>query len=300
MQRDWIGYGRHSPKVQWPNGARLALNFVLNYEEGSELNILDGDDCSESYLVDLPGVQALKGERHLSVESCFEYGSRVGVWRLLDLFEKYEIPLTIFATGLALERNLPLADVLKEGPYEIAGHGYRWINYRHIPEEVEREHIQKTLRVIQTLCHKKALGWYTGRRSAHTRPLIVEAGLLYDSDSYADDVPYWVQIFNQSHLIIPYQMDTNDARYTTSPGWNTGDDFFQYLKASFECLYREGLQSPKMMTVGLHPRLSGRPGRCEAIHQFIRFVKQFDEVWICRREEIAKHWSNQKLKSLNQ
>lgn len=290
MKRDLIGYGGCLPKVVWPLSARLALNFVLNYEEGSELNVLDGDEHSEDYLTDLPGAIALKGERHLSVESMFEYGSRVGIWRLLHLFEEYNIPLTIFATGLALERNPSLVDILKNNDHEIAGHGYRWINYRNVSKSLEREHIQKTIEIIQTLCQKKVMGWYTGRRSVNTRQLIVEAGLRYDSDSYADDLPYWVQVSNRNHLIIPYQMDTNDARYATSPGWNTGEDFFQYLKATFECLYREGLRSPKIMTVAVHARLSGRPGRFEALYRFIKFVKQFDNVWICRREEIANHW----------
>ncbi len=290
MQRDLIGCGRHLPKVVWPHNAKLALNFVLNYEEGSESNVLDGDDFSEVYLTDLPGAQALKNQRHLSVESHFEYGSRVGVWRLLHLFDEYKIPLTIFATGLALERNLPLADMLKQSIHEVAGHGYRWIDYRSVSETVEREHIRKTIEIIQTLIQKKVTGWYTGRRSMHTRKLIVEAGLRYDSDSYADDLPYWVQVSNRNHLIIPYQMDTNDAHYAMTPGWNTGEDYFQYLKASFECLYREGLQFPKMMTVGIHARLSGRPGRCEAFHRFIKFVKQYENVWICRREDISNHW----------
>lgn len=294
MQRDLIGYSRDSPQVVWPLNARLALNFVLNYEEGSESNVLDGDDHSECYLTDLPGVIALQGQRHLSVESLFEYGSRAGIWRLLRLFDEHNIPLTIFATGLALERNPQLGEILKHSNHEIAGHGYRWIDYRNISASLEREHIQKTIEIVQTLSSKKMMGWYTGRRSIHTRQLIVEAGLKYDSDSYADDLPYWVQVSNQTHLVIPYQLDTNDARYAISPGWNTGEDFFQYLKASFEYLYLEGLHSPKMMTIGIHARLSGRPGRCEALYRFIKFIKKFDDVWICRREDIANHWITSK------
>lgn len=296
MQRDFIGYGLHIPKVVWPQKARIALNFVLNYEEGSEANVLDGDEYSESYLTDLPGVLPLKGERHLSVESNFEYGSRTGVWRLLRLFEEYNIPLTVFATGLALERNPPFAEVLKHSKHEIAGHGYRWINYRNIDESIEQEHIQKTIKIIETLTQKKVVGWYSGRKSIHTRKLIVKAGIQYDSDSYADDLPYWVKVSNQNHLIIPYQLDTNDFRYASTPGWNTGEDFFQYLKASFDCLYREGLKSPKMMSVGLHPRLSGRPGRCEALYRFINYVKEFDQAWICKREDIANYWRSMSLK----
>lgn len=290
MERDLIGYGRKLPKVIWPNHARVALNFVLNYEEGSESNIMDGDEHSETYLSDLPGAIPLNKERHLSVESLFEYGSRAGIWRLLNLFEEHHIPLTIFATGLALERNPAFVEALKHSTHEIAGHGYRWIDYRMMSESLEREHIKKTIETIQTLCHKKVVGWYTGRRSVNTRRLIVQAGLQYDSDSYADDLPYWVQVDSRPHLIIPYQLDTNDARYATSPGWNTGEDFYQYLKAAFDCLYREGLHSPKMMTVGIHPRLSGRPGRCEALQRFINYVKEFDHVWICQRKDIAAHW----------
>lgn len=290
MQRDLIGYGRHVPQVNWPQNAQLAISFVLNYEEGSERNVLDGDDQSENYLADWPGLTALKNERHLSSESLFEYGSRTGIWRLLFLFEKHQIPLTIFTTGLALERNLELAEKLKHGPHEIAGHGYRWINYSQVDESIEREHIQKTLLIIKSLTHKDVVGWYTGRRSMHTRQLIVEAGLRYDSDSYADDLPYWMDVSGKKHLIIPYSLDTNDARYATSPGWNTGEDFFQYLKDAFDYLYQEGEDHPKMMTIGMHARLSGRPGRCGALARFIDYIKQFHKVWICRREEIANHW----------
>lgn len=289
-----MGYGPSIPKIVWPNKARLALNFVLNYEEGAESCVLEGDAFSEHYLTDLPLSAPLKGERHLSVESLFEYGSRRGVWRLLELFEAHSIPLTVFATGMALEKNLPLAKTLKKSAHEVAGHGYRWIDYREVPEAVEREHIQKTLNIIQTLCGKKATGWYTGRRSKNTRALIVEAGLKYDSESYADDLPYWVEVKGKEHLVIPYQLDTNDARYVMSPGWTSGNDYFEYLKASFECLYREGSTFPKMMTVGVHARLSGRPGRAEALHRFIQFIKQFDDIWICKREEIAHELYNQK------
>ena len=234
MQRDFIGYGNRLPKVIWPEKGQIAINFVLNYEEGSESNILDGDRQSESYLTDLPGVIARDGDRHLSVESLFEYGSRAGVWRLLDLFNVYDIPLTLFATGLALERNPKLAEILKNSTHEIAGHGYRWINYREKDEGEERQHIQKTIHTIQTLTGKKVVGWYTGRASKNTRKLCMEAGLLYDSDSYADDLPYWVDVSGRNHLVIPYNLDANDARYAISPGWSSGDDFFSYLKATFD------------------------------------------------------------------
>lgn len=290
MERDFIGYGRSLPNITWPHGARVALNFILNYEEGAESCVLDGDSYSEHYLTDLPGVSPLKNERHLSVESLFEYGSRAGVWRLLSLFSEYAIPLTLFATGLALERNPELAEALKDSEHEIAGHGYRWIDYRSVPESVEREHIEKTIKGIEILTQKKVVGWYTGRRSAHTRRILIDAGLKYDSDSYADDLPYWDRVDDKMHLVIPYQLDTNDARYAMTPGWSCGSDYFQYLKDSFLCLYREGESAPKMMTIGVHPRLSGRPGRCEVLRRFIDFVRQFDGVWICRREEIANYW----------
>ncbi|WP_068468905.1 allantoinase PuuE [Candidatus Protochlamydia phocaeensis] len=288
--RDLIGYGNRLPKAVWPQNARLAVSFVLNYEEGSERNVLDGDAQSESYLTDWPGLAPLKDERHLSAESLFEYGSRAGIWRLLSLFERYRLPLTLFTTGLALERNPTLAAKLRESPHEVAGHGYRWINYNEVDEALEREHIKKTLGIIQSLTQKDVAGWYMGRRSKHTRKLIIEAGLRYDSESYADDLPYWESLEGKKHLVIPYALDTNDARYATSPGWNTGEDFFSYLKDAFDYLYQEGLAFPKMMTIGLHARLSGRPGRCAALARFIDYILSFDRIWICRREDIANHW----------
>ena len=288
MQRDLIGYGGKPPKLVWPGNGRLALNFVINLEEGSESNILEGDEQSESYLTDLPGVIPLKGERHLSSESMFEYGSRAGIWRLLELFDK--LPITFFATGQALEKNTKIAEFLKSSPYEVAGHGWRWISYRAIPKEVEREHIKKTIQTIEHLTNKKVKGWYTGRASVNTRELIVEQGLEYDSDSYADDLPYWVNVLSKPHLIVPYNLDCNDARFGMTPGFNQGEDFYYYLKATFDQLYLEGSTCPKVMTVGLHPRFSGRPGRANAVARFIEYIKTFDRVWICTREEIAKHF----------
>lgn len=292
MERDFIGYGNQLPIVKWPQQGRVALNFVLNYEEGAERNIMDGDDQAEDYLIDWPKYTTIQGKRSLSSESLFEYGSRVGVWRLLSLFDEYKLPLTLFATGLALERNLPLAHQLKLSTHEIAGHGYRWINYSQMDESLEREHIQKTMRVIQSLTGKKVKGWYTGRVSDNTRKLIVEANLVYDSDSYSDDLPYWMKVNDKKHLIIPYALDTNDARYATCPGWDTGAAFFQYLKDTFDALYLEGKTDPKMMTVGLHSRFSGRPGRCQQLKNFLEYVLKFNHVWICRREEIADYWMN--------
>lgn len=288
MERDFVGYGQNIPKIVWPKKARLAINFILNYEEGSEQNVLDGDSESESYLTDLPGVCALKGGRQLSVESLFEYGSRTGVWRLLHLFDEFNIPITLFATGLALERNEPLCQKLRESPHEVAGHGYRWINYREVSKAVEQKHIDETLKTIQKLTGKQPIGWYTGRRSENTRKLIVDAGMKYDSDSYADDLPYWVPLENKSHLVIPYNLDANDFRYGTVPGWSSGEDFLYYLKSTFDCLYREG----KLMTIGLHPRFSGRPGRAEVLRRFIEYIKQYKDLWICRREDVANLWCN--------
>lgn len=288
MERNLIGYAGHPPQVKWPNGAKIAVNFVLNYEEGGEMNVMDGDAQSESYLTDIPGVISLKNQRHLSCESTFEYGSRVGVWRLLQLFDEYAIPITIFAVGLALDRNQPLQRYLAKSPHELAGHGFRWIHYRDMPKMEEKEHIQRTLSIIENSTQKKVKGWYTGRRSVNTRKLIVNAGLLYDSESYSDDLPYWVLVENKPHLIIPYTLDNNDLHFAISPGWSTAKDFYQYLKYSFNCLYRE--KNPKMMTIGLHPRLSGRPGRCEAVRKFIDYIKKFDHVWICKREEICDLW----------
>lgn len=290
MERDFIGYGKRCPQVVWPQQARLALNFVLNYEEGAEQNVLDGDRQSENYIVDFPGIESLEGQRSFLAESLFEYGSRVGVWRLLRLFEEFSIPITVFATGLALERNLPLAQHLGERPHEIAGHGYRWINYRGMDEATERAHIRQTLQSLQTLTRKKIVGWYTGRRSINTRKIIVDEGLCYDAESYADDLPYWVKVDEKKHLVIPYSLETNDVRYTLSPGWNTGEDCFLTLKAAFDQLYREGEAFPKMMSVGLHARLSGKPARCQALRRFVEYVQGHDHVWICKREEIADHW----------
>jgi allantoinase len=290
MRRDLVGYGQDIPVISWPGKAQIAVNFILNYEEGSEQNILDGDEKSESYLTDLPSIVSLNNKRHLIAESLFEYGSRAGLWRLLNLFDQHKIPLTLFATGLALERNPQLAQFLKKSQHEVVGHGYRWIDYKDVDENIEKSHIAKTLEVIQDLTGKKVKGWYTGRCSQNTRKLIIEAGLIYDSDSYADDLPYWVMESDKQHLVIPYSLETNDARYTMSPGWNTGEDGFLQLKSAFDCLFHEGINHPKMLSIGLHPRLSGRPSRSWALQRFINYILQFEKVWVCRREDIAMHW----------
>lgn len=288
--RNFIGYGAQPPDPQWPGNARLALNFAINIEEGAERSVLEGDESSENYLTELSQKQALQGERDFFSESIFEYGSRCGVWRLLDLFEQRNLPVTTWACGMALERNPELAAHLAEKGHEIAGHGYRWINYRDISPDIERVHIAKTISIIEQFTDSKPCGWYTGRKSAQTRSLLVEAGMLYDSESYCDDLPYWEMVGDQPHLIIPYTFDVNDAKYFLTPGWMSGDDFLSYLQNSVRCLYREGAQSPKMMTVALHARISGHPGRAEVIHAFLDFLQDYPEIWITTRKQIAIHW----------
>jgi putative urate catabolism protein len=288
--RNVTGYGP-PPKVEWPGGARLALSFVLNYEEAGEANILDGDLSSENYLCELVGIPSFLGRRNYIAESIFQYGSRAGVWRLLDLFGSRSLPLTIYGVGLALERNPAAAAAFANAGHEIASHAWRWIDYSLMPEDEERRDIQRTVSCIERLTGARPVGWYTGRFGPNTRRLIVEeGGFLYDSDAYDDDLPYWVEVAGKPHLIIPYTLDCNDGKYSMSPGWMSGDDFFAYLKANFDCLYREGRSRPKMMSVGLHCRLSGRPGRAEALARFLDYVQQYSDVWVCRRSDIARYW----------
>lgn len=289
--RDMVGYGANPPDPKWPNGAKVAVQFVLNYEEGGENNILHGDDASEAFLSEIIGADMLSDARHISMESIYEYGSRVGVWRLLRLFEKYEIPLTIFAVAMALERHPDVAKAFVEGGHEICSHGYRWINYQHVPEEVEREHMEKAIEIIERLTGEKPQGWYTGRTSPNTRRLVAENGsFLYDADAYDDDLPYWAEIGDKRQLIVPYTLDVNDMRFASMQGFNSGDQYFTYLKDSFDTLYEEGDHSPKMMSIGLHCRIVGRPGRIAALKRFLEYVKSHDQVWFARRIEIARHW----------
>ncbi len=290
IKRDFIGYANNIKKFHWPKKYQMAINFIVNYEEGAEQNILDGDQYSENYLVDIPQIQALKSQRHLSSESMFEYGSRVGIWRLANLFDEYKIPLTYFCCGLALERNTVLAHYLKESSHEVAGHGYRWINYRNIDYKVEREHFEKTINIIKDLTHKKTYGWYTGRSSENTQKLIFTNNLLYSSDNYADDLPYWQQYEEKAQLIIPYNLENNDMHYVTSPGFATPNDFLQQLIFNFDCLYRESKNNPTLMTIGLHPRLSGKPARTEVIRKFLDYILPYENIWFCRRFDIAEYW----------
>lgn len=300
--RDLQGYGRRPPHARWPQGARIAVQFVLNYEEGAESCVLDGDSGSEVFLSEIGNAQAYP-MRHLSMESLYEYGSRAGVWRILRLFERYRLPLTVFAVAAAIRRNAEAAAAFRELGHEIACHGLRWISYQLIDEATERAHMAEALAILRDTFGAPPQGWYTGRDSPNTRRLLVEhGGLLYDADSYADDLPYWTEVAVPAgsaarrvpHLVVPYTLDTNDMRFATVPGFNSGAQFFDYLKAAFDSLYREGdpagLDAPKMLSVGLHCRIIGRPGRITALERFLDYILGQPQVWVCRRVEIAQHW----------
>ncbi|SOY69479.1 putative Polysaccharide deacetylase; xylanase/chitin deacetylase [Cupriavidus taiwanensis] len=298
--RDLIGYGARPPHARWPGGARVALQFVLNYEEGGENCVLHGDAASEQFLSEIVGAAAYP-DRHMSMEGIYEYGSRAGVWRLLREFEKRGLPLTIFGVSMALQRHPELTRAFVELGHEIACHGWRWIHYQNIDETTEREHMRIGMQIIKDLTGELPLGWYTGRDSPNTRRLVVEhGGLLYDSDYYGDDLPFWTEVEvtggeKKPHLVVPYTLDSNDMRFATPQGFNTGEQFFQYLKDAFDVLYDEGdpggQDSPKMLSIGMHCRLLGRPGRFRALQRFLDYVQGHDKVWICRRVDIARHWA---------
>jgi putative urate catabolism protein len=289
--RDMVGYGRKPPHPHWQNQARIAVQFVINYEEGGENCILHGDPASEAFLSEVVGATPLTGVRHLNMESIYEYGSRAGFWRLHRLFCDRQIPVTVYGVAMALQRNPEAVAAMLESNWEIASHGYRWIDYQYIGEEVEREHMQKAIAIHTQVTGDRPLGWYTGRISPNSVRLVVEeGGFLYSSDSYADDLPYWVYDYGKPHLIIPYTLDNNDMRFATNQGFNSGDQFFAYLRDAFDVLYAEGEDAPKMMNIGLHCRLVGRPGRAAALARFLDYVQQHDRVWICRRVDIARHW----------
>lgn len=289
-ERDLVGYGGRPPQPRWPGQARVAVQFVLNIEAGAESSIINGDAQSESYLHELPGRPARMAERDLSVEGMYEYGSRSGFWRILELFRARDLPLTAFAVGQALELNPEIAYALRRAGHEVAGHGYRWLDYRDIPEETERHHIRLTFATIERLCGQRPVGWYTGRVSHNSRRLLrEEGGLLYSSDAYNDDLPYWLP-GSPTHLVIPYTLVNNDARYLLPNGFACGDDFFRLLKDAFDLLWQEGISHPKMMSIGLHGRISGHPARAMALARFLDYVQGHEAVWICRREEIARHW----------
>jgi allantoinase len=297
--RDLVGYGRTPPHAQWPGAARVAVQFVLNYEEGGENAVLHGDAGSEQFLSEMFNPPAF-AERHLSMEGIYEYGSRAGAWRILREFEKRGLPLTVFGVGMALQRHPELTAAFKKLGHEIACHGWRWIHYQHVDEATEREHMRLAIEAIRQLTGELPLGWYTGRDSPNTRRLVVDhGGFAYDSDYYGDDLPFWMKVRKSDgqvvpHLVIPYTLDANDMRFSLPQGFAQAEDFFIYLRDSFDALYAEGDPNgedrPKMMSVGMHCRLLGRPGRIVALQRFLDHVQKHDRVWVCRRIDIARHW----------
>ena len=296
--RDVVGYGAYPPHPRWPGGARIALQFVLNYEEGAENSVLHGDAASETFLSEIIGASAF-ADRHLSMESLYEYGSRAGAWRVLRLFDAHRLPLTIFGVAMALARNPAIVDAFVAAGHEIASHGYRWISYQDVDAAVERDHVARAVETIAAMTGTAPEGWYTGRDSPRTRALVVaHGGFVYDADSYADDLPYWTVVETPAggtpHLVVPYALDTNDMRFATAQGFNSGDQFYAYLRDAFDTLYAEGdprgQDAPKMLSIGLHGRIVGRPGRLAALARFIEHVLRHDDVWVARRIDIARHW----------
>ncbi len=293
--RDLVGYGRNPPHAQWPGQARIAVQFVLNYEEGGENAVLHGDAGSEQFLSEMFN-PASYPERHLSMEGIYEYGSRVGVWRILREFEKRSLPLTVFGISMALERHPELTAAFVELGHEIACHGWRWIHYQGMDEAQEREHMHKGIEILKNLTGQMPAGWYTGRDSPNTRRLLVDqGGFEYDSDYYGDDLPFWMRVQRSDgqvvpHLVVPYTLDSNDMRFSLPQGFSQSEDFFTYLRDSFDTLYAEGDESPKMLSVGMHCRLLGRPGRMVALQRFLDHIAKHDRVWVCRRVDIARHW----------
>ena len=293
--RDLIGYGRVPPRAGWPGDARIAVQFVLNYEEGGENCVLHGDAGSEQFLSEIIGAAAYPA-RHLSMESIYEYGSRVGAWRILREFERRGLPLTVFGVAMAMERNPDFVQACLAQRHEIASHGWRWIHYQNMDEAQEREHLERAVAIQRALTGAAPLGWYTGRDSPNTRRLVVEhGGFVYDSDYYGDELPFWTRVAlrdgsSRPHLVVPYTLDTNDMRFATPQGFNTATQFYDYLRDSFDVLYAEGDESPRMLSVGMHCRLLGRPGRFVALQRFLDHIAKHDRVWVCRRIDIAQHW----------
>jgi putative urate catabolism protein len=293
--RDLVGYGRDVPHADWPDGARIAVQFVLNYEEGGESSVLHGDPASEQFLSEIIGAAAYPA-RHLTMESVYEYGSRAGVWRILREFERRQLPLTVFGVAMALERHPDATAAFVELGHEIACHGWRWIDYQNVDEATEREHMRIGVEIVRRMTGRAPLGWYTGRDSPNTRRLVVEhGGFLYDADHYGDDLPFWTRVAKSDgttlpHLIVPYTLDCNDMRFATPQGFNSGHQFLAYLTDAFDVLYAEGAERPRMMSVGMHCRLLGRPGRFAALQRFLDHVERHDRVWVCRRVDIARHW----------
>lgn len=289
--RDLVGYGPNPPHANWPGGAKIAVQFVINYEEGGENSILHGDKGSEAFLSDMVGAQSRKGARAMAIESLYEYGSRAGFWRLHRLFQEFAMPVTVFGVASALEKNPVAVEVMLEAGWEIASHGYRWIDYQDVPDSIEREHIAKAIEIHTKLTGSRPLGWYQGRTSPNTARLVAEeGGFVYDADSYADDLPYYDTRHGRPQLIVPYTLDANDMKFVAYNGFTTGEQFASYLIAAFDTLYAEGETAPKMMSVGLHCRIVARPGRILGLRRFLEHVAAHDRVWIARRIDIARHW----------
>jgi putative urate catabolism protein len=289
--RDLIGYGRNPPDPRWPGGARVAVQIVVNYEEGAERSILHGDETSEAFLSDVLGAEPWPGQRHMNVESMYEYGSRAGFWRLWRMLTARKMPVTVFGVAEALAKNSGIVAAMVEAKWEIASHGLKWIDYKDVPEAQERVHIAEAIRIHKQATGARPLGWYTGRNSANTlKAVLDDGGFRYSSDSYADDLPYWVKGPHGAHVIVPYTLDANDMRFVNPQGFATGEDFFVYLRDAFDLLYAEGAQAPKMMSVGLHCRLAGRPGRAAGLARFLDHVGKHDKVWVATRLDIAEHW----------
>jgi OHCU decarboxylase len=290
--RDLVGYGRNPPHPGWPGDARVAVQFVINYEEGGENNILHGDAGSEAFLSEIVGAQAWPGQRHMNMESIYEYGSRAGFWRLWRMFAARGLPVTVFGVASALQRNGEAVAAMKEAGWEIASHGLKWIDYKDFSADEERAHLDEAIRIHAAVTGERPLGWYTGRTSENSLRLVMEeGGFLYSADSYADELPYWAEGPTGPQLIIPYTLDANDMRFATAQGFNSGDQFFAYLKDSFDLLFAEGETAPKMLSVGLHCRLAGRPGRAAALARFLDYVRGHERVWVTRRIDIARHWT---------
>lgn len=289
--RDLVGYGGNPPDPRWPGGARLAVSFVLNFEEGAEMSVLHGDPASEGYLHEIVGAPPRESARDLNAESMYEYGSRAGFWRVRRLFMERGLPLTVFAAGMALERSPAAGPAMLEAGWEVASHGYRWIDYAKVSEAQERADLARTIEVHRRLLGERPLGWYCGRRSERTRRLVAEeGGFLYENDSYADDLPYWETVAGKPHLIVPYTLDTNDFKFVLAGGFGDGEQFLRYCRDAFDVLYAEGADRPKMLSIGLHCRLAGRPGRAQALARLLDYVRQHEKVWVCRRVGIARHW----------
>lgn len=293
--RDMIGYADHPPHAQWPNQAKIAVQFVLNYEEGGEKHILHGDEGSEQFLSEMSDVDSYPA-RHLSMDSIYEYGSRVGFWRIQQEFSKRNLPMTIFAVAMALQRNPRVVETIKHHQYDVVSHGLRWLHYQNIDIEIEQTHMAEAMQILTNLFGKMPTGWYTGRDSPNTRQLLAEyQNIQYDSDYYGDDLPFWTTLCDtqgvtRPHLIIPYTLDSNDMKFASPTGFNRSEDFFEYLKDAFDVLYAEGANHPKMLSIGMHCRILGRPARFKALQKFLDYIQSYEDVWICTRQEIAEHW----------